>query len=260
MSAIVMTKWIHAFFNALVFLTRIPAPPGIRFTSDDLNRAAVFFPLIGLGIGATAAGIFWLADQIFSQPIAVGLSMLFSVLLTGAFHEDGLADVCDGFGGGWSRQKILEIMKDSRLGTFGSVGLFFSLGLKWLTLSELNRDLVILVLMVAHVMSRYAAVMVIGLGKPATQRAGEKQKPMANTLGLLGMLGATLLACPVLWLLPYKYWAWILGALLLITWRLYRFYLKWVQGYTGDGLGAIQQINEIVLYLIVLGVSSWNVS
>lgn len=255
-----MHNWWHAFFNAVVFLTRIPAPPGVRFTPEDLDRSAVFFPLIGLLIGSASAAVFWGAQLLWPHSVAVGLSMAFSILLTGGFHEDGLADICDGFGGGWTRDKILTIMKDSRLGTFGTLGLFLVLGLKWFCLNELLAEQVCLALITGHCLSRWAAISLIALGKPVAHRSGEKPKPMAGPMSLKRMVIATVFAAGVFFLLPPNTMLFALPVIILIPVYLYRYYQKWIGGYTGDGLGTVQQITEISLYLTFLGVWQWNVS
>ena len=124
-------KEIELFLLALSFFTRIPVSKKLDYTEEKLSKSTKYFSLIGLIVGAFSMGIYWSSSFVFSKEISILLSMVASVLMTGAFHEDGLADVCDGFGGGWSRERILSIMKDSRIGTFGFVGLLLVMLLKF---------------------------------------------------------------------------------------------------------------------------------
>ena len=118
-----MKKQVHIFFTALMFYTRVPCPKNIDHNPDYLNKASRYFPLIGWIVGAIAFGVYAAASWLWNAEIGMVLSMIASVLVTGAFHEDGFADVCDGFGGGWTKTKILTIMKDSAIGAYGAIGL-----------------------------------------------------------------------------------------------------------------------------------------
>lgn len=119
-----MKKELNIFFTAVSFYTRIPSPPSFQqYHQSILNESIKYFPFVGWIVGFVAAVFFFVLHTIFGLSLAILFSMISSILLTGAFHEDGLADLCDGFGGGWTKEKILEIMKDSRVGTYGVVGL-----------------------------------------------------------------------------------------------------------------------------------------
>lgn len=251
-----MGKWLHAFFNAQVFLTRIPAPPGIRYEKEDLNRATVFFPLIGAGVGSLCALVFWLSHMVWPHSVAVAVSMIFSLLLTGAFHEDGLADVCDAFGGGWEKNQILTIMKDSRIGTFGTVGLVSALGLKWLCLNTMSSEKVILSLIAAHSLSRWAATLIVFAGKPVPERVQEKPKPMATKLSGMQWAVATIFALGFGSLLGWLHGLIAAGLSVVFAFWLYRYYCRWIGGYSGDGLGTIQQVSELGIYLVAIA-SLW---
>ena len=118
-----MRHELRLFLIALQFLTRVPVPAWVGWRDDWMNQSARHFPLVGACVGAFAVLVFWGAAHLWSALVAVLLSMVATVWLTGAFHEDGLADTCDGLGGAVSKQRVLEIMKDSRLGTYGTLGL-----------------------------------------------------------------------------------------------------------------------------------------
>src|SRR6187551_2582742 len=132
-----MKKQLHIFFTALMFYTRIPCPKNIDHNPDYLNKASRYFPLIGWIVGGICFGTYYLSSLVFSVEIALILSIIAGILTTGAFHEDGFADVCDGFGGGWTKEKILLIMKDSAIGAYGAIGLVLLFLLKFQVLYNL---------------------------------------------------------------------------------------------------------------------------
>ena len=128
---------LNRFFNALAFYTRIPCPNWVDYSEEQLNRASAYFPLMGYLVAGFSFLVFYLAQTIFSIELSILLSMVAGILFTGAFHEDGFADLCDGFGGGWKAEDILRIMKDSRLGTYGVTGLLLVLLIKWQSLIDI---------------------------------------------------------------------------------------------------------------------------
>ena len=247
-----MKKEIRIFFTAVMFFTRIPCP---NFTDHDpeyLNRSSKYFTLVGILLGALCGFSFWLSIQVFSPSIAILLSMATSLLLTGAFHEDGLADVCDGFGGGWKKLKILDIMKDSRVGTYGLVGLGLVLAIKFVALNEMPIEMVVVVLISGHAISRLTSVSLIYTDEYAREDLLSKSKPLATKMSHVDYLIAAFFGLIPL-LLMKNYWI-FLSIIPLIVVKLYfsRYFNKWIGGYTGDCLGAVQQIAEIVYYLSVL--------
>lgn len=114
---------MNLVFNALSFFSRIPVPKNVRYSGQSLSQCVAYFPLVGWIVGLVSAGLIVLLMPILGAPLAILLSMAASCWLTGAFHEDGFADCCDGFGGGYTPEQMLRIMKDSRLGTYGVLGL-----------------------------------------------------------------------------------------------------------------------------------------
>ncbi|HZP83894.1 MAG TPA: adenosylcobinamide-GDP ribazoletransferase, partial [Chthonomonadaceae bacterium] len=129
-----MRAQLHAFFTALMFLTRIPCPPWVDHAPDSLARSAVYFPVVGVLVGGLGALAYRLVACGYSPALAALAGLATTVLVTGAFHEDAFADVCDGFGG-WTPERRREIMRDSRVGSFGVVGLALLLGMKVALLS-----------------------------------------------------------------------------------------------------------------------------
>src|SRR6202035_2574443 len=132
-----MKRQFLLFLVAIQFLTRLPVPHFDGFQASWLAQSTRYFPLVGALVGLIGVGVWWLGSMCFPPAVAVGLMMSASLLLTGAFHEDGFADVCDGFGGGSTRNSVLAIMKDSRVGAFGAIGVAMMLGLKWSALVSL---------------------------------------------------------------------------------------------------------------------------
>ena len=132
-----------------MFYTRIPCPSNIDHSPEYINKATRYFPLIGWIVGGLSFLVFYLSALLFEPSIAVILSLLCGVLVTGAFHEDGLADVVDGFGGGWKKQDILDIMKDSNIGAFGAIAIVLLFLLKFTALEtaiSTNKEFQIIIL------------------------------------------------------------------------------------------------------------------
>ena len=132
-----LQKEIRIFLTSLMFFTRVPIPSFKDYSEDDLNKCTRYFPLVGILVGSISFLAFYLSSLLFPTSISIAFSLLAGILVTGAFHEDGFADCFDGFGGGWSKSKILDIMKDSRLGTYGTVALIFLFLLKFYALSTI---------------------------------------------------------------------------------------------------------------------------
>jgi len=249
-----MKKQLHYFFTALMFLTRLPVPKITNHSSDMLQKSARYFSWVGLLVGGINALSFWLLQYLFSPALSIALMMVISILTTGAFHEDGFADVCDAFGGGWTKEKILLIMKDSRLGTYGVAGLISILSVKFLALSELLSNEIpvstfVLVIIAAHSISRLSAVSVMQQYSYVADTDTSKSKPLADRkLTSLELVVAIIGAALPLCFLHYHFLLALLPVLV-IRWYLGRYFYKWIGGYTGDCLGATQQLSELFFYL-----------
>lgn len=245
-------QW-HLFRCAVMFYTRIPVGTLKHYDQDTMDRASRYFSLVGWLVGAFAVLVYLLAEQFFTQGLTVLLSMAATIWLTGAFHEDGLADSCDGLGGGWTQERILEIMKDSRLGTYGAIGLFLVLATKFLALSEIPGQLMCAVLMAGHVVSRFCASMVMLFLPYVRLDESSKAKPITKGFDKTDALYVTAFTLPVFLLLPVELWLALLGILPLAGYFIYQI-RKWLKGYTGDALGAVQQLSELGIYLGVVAI------
>lgn len=241
---------LHIFLTAVMFYTRIPCPRWVDHSEHILNKSTKYFPLMGWLVGGVAAAVFWLCLYGgIPETLAVLLSIIATVWLTGAFHEDGFADSCDGFGGGWTREQILNIMKDSRLGTYGAIGLLLLLLLKFFSLLELPAPLVPAILLGGHSLSRLTATGLIALLPYAREDASSKVKPVAKKLSTGEFTLATFFGILPLLLLGKPEVFGLILPLMLSTLLLGRYFRKWLGGYTGDCLGATQQVNEVIFYL-----------
>lgn len=258
-----MKNEVRIFFTALMFYTRIPCPKWVDHSAEYINKSTRYFPLIGWIVGAIASLFLFGGNYFFGASIAIILSIIASILTTGAFHEDGFADMCDGFGGGWTKEQILNIMKDSRLGTYGAVGLFLILLLKFfLTLQIIELFgydwiTIILIVISSHSMSRFVASTFIVTHQYVQDADISKVKPIAKSLKTKDVLiGAIWGFLPLLYLAYIlNNWFLVLSIIPLFLAKAYlgRFFKKWIGGYTGDCLGATQQVTEILFLASILG-------
>ncbi len=252
---------INLFFTAIMFYTRLPCPAHIDHAEEQLQKSTKYFPFIGIIVGIIGVILLTFSSILFSNTISVLVYISALLLTTGAFHEDGFADVCDGFGGGWNKEKILEIMKDSRLGTYGVSGLLFLMAFKFAFLLEIlnhNRlsfEKIALVLIMVQALSRWGAFTTIFMFPYAKADSDSKAKPVAKKFDLTQMLfgtfgGLILVVLCAIWL---NYLFLLLPILIFINQYLWaRYFSKWIDGYTGDCLGAIQQIGEIICYVFIV--------
>jgi adenosylcobinamide-GDP ribazoletransferase len=255
-----MKKQWQLILTAIMFYTRIPVSKNINYSEELLNKSTRYFPFIGWIVGGFGGLIFFTCQFILPVSISIILSMLSTILLTGAFHEDGLADTCDAFGGGWTKEKILEIMKDSRIGTYGTVGLILILSTKYFCLSSVTVKQIPFVLFAGHALSRYSATGMIFFSEYAREDAKSKSKPVGKSLSAIDNLIAFIFGTTPLFLLSLNYSYWYLLILITIVPIIYflkRYFEKWIDGFTGDGLGATQQLSEIVFYLSFIIISNF---
>ncbi|WP_372870225.1 adenosylcobinamide-GDP ribazoletransferase [Shewanella sp.] len=247
---------LESFLLALTFFTRIPVPVRLEYSLEGLSRASRYFGLVGTLVGLVSALVFYVAQLAFPPSIAVVLAMVTSVLFTGGFHEDGLADTADGFGGAFERERKLDIMKDSRLGSYGVLALVLALLLKFQLLSELalySASSVVGALILGHTLSRAFAASFIFSHSYARADEASKTKPLAQSMHWDEVLFLMLSAAVVCLLLTGIGATLVILAVLFVTRTLLgRWQKRHIGGYTGDTLGASQQILELVLYLVLL--------
>jgi len=245
-----LRQW-QLFCLALAFFSRIPVPASTPYSPELLNQSSRYLSLVGLLLGALQALVLLLAAQLLPFSIAVLLSLISGLVLTGAFHEDGLADTADGLGGGLSLDRKLEIMKDSRVGTYGLVALFSVFLIKWQSLFALDTQAVWALVLVTG-LSRATAVSLTFVLPYQQLDVVSKSKPIATSLQKRALLSIWLFVLPFLYFIPLSLTLSLLTTLALSFSLLYFYYRSQLQGYTGDLLGAAQQMSELSCYLVWL--------
>ncbi len=263
-----MTQFIRHYLLAVQFFSRVPVTGRLAlwvgYSPAMLRASAAHFPGVGWLVGGVVAGVSWLLlaalpGGAFAPLVAAVLGTVVGVLMTGAFHEDGLADVADGLGGSLERDRALEIMKDSRVGAFGAIAIALALLLKvslLALLGSLGVGLLCVSLFLAHVVSRTWPLLMIRLLPHVGDVAGSKSKPLADQITRTSLCVACLWCFWALALVEYAQPAIksiaIVAALgfsavaFVVMWR---WFARRLGGFTGDCLGATQQVCELAFYL-----------
>ena len=195
------------------------------------------------------AVIFWLADMLLPLEIAILISMVATVLLTGAFHEDGLADAIDGLGGGWTREQVLTIMIDSRIGSYGAIGLVLVVLTKYQSLSYQTTALIPASMIAGHALSRLCAVLV--MFTQSYVKADGKTKPLATQLTTPELMVATVFGLLPMAFFEMKYLLALVPVAIIWCWFSAKIRTR-IGGYTGDCLGAMQQLTEVTFYVALI--------
>jgi len=244
-------EW-QAFWLAVGFLTRIPMLVRIDYSQRLMNQSSAYFPLVGLLLGIIYSLAYFGFTLMTSPLVSVIVVVILHLFITGAFHEDGLADSVDALGGGYTVEKRLEIMKDSRIGTYGTVALVMALMLKVALLTE--ADLIWLALLVAPAISRLTPLLLMATMTYVTDPDKSKSKPVADSFSRARLLTASafvLVLCAAM-----SFWqpflvTGTLAAVLLVA-LLWGAYLRsQLGGYTGDALGASVVFSELVLLMFL---------
>ena len=236
---------------AVMLLTRLPA--GRMAEAPTIGAAVWAFPIAGALVGGIAAVVLAGALAVgIAPPLAAGLALAAGILTTGGLHEDGLADVADGFGGGRDRARKLEIMRDSRIGSYGGLALILSLGLRWQAIAHLAADhpfMAISAVIALAVCSRVGLAFAL-LWMPAARSEGMGKMASATTLPCalaalaIGLFIAMGILGPVLAL-------WVMLAQIVVQFAFARLALRQIGGQSGDVLGAMQQLAEIAGWLVL---------
>jgi adenosylcobinamide-GDP ribazoletransferase len=251
---------------AIQFFTRLPLPTSlmhkIGFDPDWISRCVRFFPLVGVLVGSTIGGCFYVLANWLPQGLAIAIALTLGVLMTGAFHEDGFADYCDGFGGHHSTRRTIEIMRDSRIGVYGALGLVLLFSIKLAALTSLNAITLVFTVLAAHPLSRCCAAVVMYALPYVEDQHGDKHglKPVAARISgaeiSFAVLSAVLVLLGVLMFteaLPLVGTAVALCAMASATALFVGQLRARLKGYTGDTLGAIQQITETLFFISITG-------
>nr|WP_315479448.1 adenosylcobinamide-GDP ribazoletransferase [uncultured Rhodoferax sp.] len=274
-----MASFFRHYLLSLQFFTRVPVTgrlaDWVGFSPAMLRASAAHLPGVGWLVGGVVALASWLLLALlpaspFAPLVAAVLGTVLSVLITGAFHEDGLADVADGLGGTQSRERALEIMKDSRVGAFGAIAVVLALLAKvslLALLGSLHGAALCVALFTGHVASRFWPLLTIRLLPHVGDAAGSKSKPLADQISLGSLWVAILWSfsalalvviaqAAMIFVVPGLAWPTLLqwlGAGVLASGLVWLGMLRWfarrLQGFTGDCLGATQQVGELAFYL-----------
>lgn len=250
---------LRLFFTAVQFLTRCPVPARVGHDPAWLNQCVRYFPIVGALVGALGAVVAIVASWWWTPAVAACLAVLSTVLATGAFHEDGLADTFDALGGVVPRERALVIMKDSRIGTYGAVALVLSLGLRISLLAALlasDRTAAALALVASHAIGRTAAVAMMASLDYAGDAEHAKAKPLATSVPIMSTLIAVMTGLAAFTALAFANghlmrWGAALLASMLLTLALRHWFASRLGGYTGDTLGATEQCIEIVVLAVL---------
>lgn len=270
-----IARFLRHYLLALQFFTRVPVTgplaAWVGYSPAMLRASAAHYPGVGWLVGGVTAAVLVLVlmalPTVPALPwVAAVLSTVAGVMLTGAFHEDGLADTADGLGGGLTRERALEIMKDSRIGSYGAIALVLALLAKVSLLAmlvQVSPWMAVLGLFGAHVMSRLMPMFLIRWLPHVGDTARSKSKPLADQLDdaalMAGLAWGALALCLLLWVSPGLHWlAALAGAAAGLGW-MWRLLWRRLRGFTGDGLGATQQLSELGFYLgLLLALGPWS--
>ena len=243
------------FFIALQFLTRLPVPRSLNSSETDIGKAAAFFPLVGVIVGGGAALVFVVLQRVLPLPASVFCAIVFASFITNGFHEDGLADSFDGFGGGWTKDRVLEIMRDSRIGTYGTIILcltFIARAAIYETLSGVDPLVILALLASAAAFSRSLVVDLLWATRPARSDgisvfAGRPGKRSALFSLLTGGIGAAVAVG--LALSPEIAVIAIIAAGIVLA-GLRALAMRKIGGQTGDVCGAVQVLTELTMLTV----------
>lgn len=244
----------NSFRASWTFLTRIPVG-GFPYPAETWTWISMWFPVVGLFLGCLYGGIWWGLSLNLPSLTAVLMTISIGFLVTGGFHEDGLADTCDAMGGGYTREAVLRILKDSRIGTFGTLGVVSVLAMRCSLLLEIDH---IKGWILGQSLSRVAPVAMLGILPYADRADGmSKSKDVARSgiiqavvVCLFG-IGITAVGIYVQWIqtaAAIQLWLLVAGISFVLGWR----FMKRVGGLTGDFLGATQQITELAILCMLL--------
>ena len=246
---------IRRIAGAFIFYSRIPLPSS--WFSAKTSHCSRYFSLVGWLVGGVSVGVWLLAQMIISDssdklsevtmPIAVLLGMIAAVLITGALHEDGFADTCDGMGGGWSTEERLRIMKDSRIGTYGALGLVFLVLFKFFALLQIETSILPWVWFAGNTLSRFVSISELRFIAYVQDAAKSKSEPMIEFSGVDLIVNAVFGLLPLLFI-GNQVWV-ALPAVAIVWCFLLMYFKRKLGGVTGDCLGTTQQLSEVVFYL-----------
>jgi len=240
---------MRLYLIAMQFLTIFPLPFKLEWLRDDLGRSLALFPLAGLTIGAVLAGLNWLIAPFLARPLTDALLITALAAMTGALHMDGLADVCDAIAARGSRERFLEVMKDSSVGAIGAVGLVLGVLLKWQALAAVPLELKWQALLFFPTLARFCQVQTIS-GARNARRDGLGCAIVAGA-GIGRLLVAGLITSVIAWFLLQVNGVIVLAAAMLAVWLIRAWFNRKIGGITGDVIGCINELVEILALALI---------
>ena len=245
---------IRSLRAAIRFLTRLPVP-GAATAAADLPAAIAWFPVVGALIGAAIGGLVIVLAPWWGVPIAAVLAIAIGLLLTGGFHEDAASDAADGLGGGFTTERVLEIMRDSRIGAYGAMSLWVVLTLRWGLLCRACEVLphwqVPLVYAYACAWGRWSAAPLLAFLPPLSEGLSKDIASSRTYWPCVVATGLMALASAAAWWLQIPNW-WQAAVVAVVACAIWGLYLKRrLGGQSGDLLGAGNQLVELIAFLIL---------
>ncbi len=238
----------NSFRAAVQFMTAVPVGSGASFGTNTLASAAVFFPIVGLCIAAGGAVFNWAVSPYLPRQAVIVIVLAYLVLITGGLHEDALADAADGFGGGWSKEQILTIMRDSRVGSFGAIAIALSLLARFVFLSNIPQQRFAAYLVAAQVVSRWTSLP-LGYFLPAARGQDGQGSLVAKRINGFSFIAGTAVTIAIIAAALRTTSVWVLLVALVAMGASALYYHARIGGITGDCLGATSQLTEVAIYL-----------
>lgn len=242
-----MKRLVKLFLSAVAFMTRLPVPRQVQSAPDNLSSSAVFFPLVGLLVSAGPVILNHVFSRIVARDGVIILALGFLVAITGGLHEDALADAADGFGGGWGKDQILNIMRDSRVGSFGALAIMLVLLARFVFLTNIPAPRFDSYLVAGQVTSRWTALPLAFCLPPAREQSGQGAR-LAGQISTFSLITGTLLTVVILGVALGMKALWVGSVATVMTGLTGAYYRRRIGGVTGDCLGATNQLTEVAIY------------
>ncbi len=247
------------FLNALKYYTCIPVPVWLNFNEKIVRKSTIFLPVIGWIVGGIVACTFYISSQAFNPEIAILLSFVVSALTTGLIHEKGFAHACEGLGEGKSKENVIEIMQEAKLGTFGTMGLILLMSIKFFSLEILDNQTLIWTIIIAHSLSRFVALS-LNLSLDYIEEDAQKNDTVNVKIHQNDLLTAYIFAISPLFLyamITKNFFLFLVfPPLILLHLYLAYYFKKRLGGYSNECFGATQQISEVIIYLVIVAIST----
>lgn len=242
-----MRRMVSLFLSAVAFMTRLPVPQKLQCGPEALASAAVFFPIVGLLVSGGAIILNHVFSQFVAHDVVIVIVLIYLVGITGGFHEDALADAADGFGGGWAKDQILDIMRDSRVGSFGAVAIALTLLARFVFLNNIPPHRFDNYLAASQVTSRWTALP-LAYFLPSARDQGGQGARVAGKITAFTLVTGTILTVAIVGAVLGLKAFWVMLAATVVAGMSGAYYRRRIGGVTGDCLGATNQIAEVAVY------------